>query len=165
MNRVTRVRRGLLAKPARLDLLGLRDLKGTPILRVCKALKGILAPPVLRGHREKRGIPEKQAQLVLRVRRETPETPVLKALKVTLVLKAIKVTLVLRALKVTLVLRARREILALRVKRVRLALTGKVLTMPLGLADTRTPRPISTPIWRPLRACPPRCRLFKEVDV
>lgn len=119
----------------------------TLVLKVCKALKEILAPPVLRGHREKRGIPEKQAQLVPRVRREIPETPVLKALKVTPGLRVL------------------REILALRVKQVRLALTDKVLTLPLRLADTRTPRPISTPIWRPLRDWHPRCRLFKEVDV
>ena len=119
----------------------------TLVLRVCKALKAILAPPVLRGHREKRGILEKQAQLALRARRGTPETSDL------------------RVRRVTLVLRVLREILALRVKRVRLALTDKALTLPLRLVVTRTHRPISTPIWRPLRACPPRCHLFKEVDV
>ena len=112
-----------MAKPVRLDLLGLKGLKVTLVLRVLK---------------EKRETLAQLAQLALRARRVTPETPGLGVL---------------------------REILALRVKRALLALTDKVLTLPHRLADTRTPRPISTQIWRPLRACPPRLRLFKGVDV
>lgn len=134
-------------KPVRLDLLVLKGLKVTLVLRVCKALKGTQALRVLK---EKRETLAQLAQLALRARRGTPETSDLR---------------VLREILETPGLGVLREILALRVKRALLALTDKVLTLPHRLADTRTPRPISTQIWRPLRACPPRWRLFKGVDV